>query len=116
MNKIFNIKNVIRVMAVTAILLNCVAVSYHFGYKAGYGKGYEYGDTQVFNCTDGTTVTYSKDELLHYKTQLLNAYDDALRWYYRGNKQEWFEVFMKTPEYHYLDSCLIDGWEDFYSE
>lgn len=112
MNKIFNIKSLLF-----GILLGAsVFATHHYSYGKGYNEGYRNGDTQTFNCSDGSTITYSKDELLHYKTQLLNAYDSALQWYYRGNKQEWYEVFMETREYKYLDSCLIDGWEDFYAE
>lgn len=112
MKKLFNIKSLLY-----GILLgSSVFASFHYAYSKGYNEGYRNGDTQTFNCSDGSKIVYSKDELLHYRAQLLNAYDSALQWYYRGNKQEWYEVFMKTQEYKYLDSCLIDGWEDFYAE
>jgi hypothetical protein len=110
--KHINIKSLIIGLLFGASLF----ATYHYSYNKGYKEGYRNGDTQTFNCTDGSKIVYSKDELLHYKTELLNAYNDALHWYYIGNKQEWYEVFMKTKEYQHLDSCLIDGWEDFYCD
>lgn len=58
---------------------------------------------------------YNEVEALRHERELANALFEGLHRFYSNDDNDlWFESFMRTKEYHKIDSLLNGDWEDFY--
>lgn len=77
--------------------------------------GFFCGANEYYYDTKNKLHFYNTKESLKYERQYSNAVLEALHWYMKGDTIYWKNVFMKTKEYHKIDSINEGDWEDFYA-
>lgn len=93
-----------------------IVISLLLGYYLGGHEIYMAADV----LEDGTETAlyphaYSIRESLSFERQYANALMEGLHRFYSNDDNDlWFNDFMKTPEYHKIDSLNGGDWEDFY--
>ena len=76
---------------------------------------YYLGSHDVFITEDGEIYSQDLRASLKFETEYGGALMEGLHRFYASDDNDfWFEVFMKTPEYHKIDSLNNGDWEDFY--
>lgn len=94
--------------AFTALFITIMLFASHLGM-------YYVGSHDIFVTKDGEIYCKDLRESLKSETEYGGALMEGLhRFYANNNNKFWFDVFMKTPEYHKIDSLNKGDWEDFY--